>query len=308
VCALVGILLYTAAGLTSAATFVVTTTADTNDGACTVVLCSLRDAVIASNATAGPNIITLPAGTYTLTIAGTGENAAATGDLDITKPVTINGAGSATTIIDGGGLDRVFDVTTFGVFFNDLTIQNGLPGSGENGGGIQSNGTLTLNNCIVSGNHTAGGGSGAGIWTNNTLTLNSTTVTGNVASGGGNGGGIDNEDQVTINASVISGNSAGPAGGKGGGIYDNGGSSSITDSTISSNTTSNPGDGAGLYHNGSALPISRSTFSGNTSGHNGGGIYNNGINVTLTNVTISGNTAASGGGLFNFGNGVHIVA
>ena len=106
----VGALLYAAIGPATAAPFVVTTTADSNDGACTVSLCSLRDAVIAANASGGADIITLPAGTYTLTIGGRGEDAAATGDLDINNSLTINGAGAATTIVDGGGLDRVFDI------------------------------------------------------------------------------------------------------------------------------------------------------------------------------------------------------
>jgi CSLREA domain-containing protein len=39
----------------AAATFVVTTITDSNDGAYTVALCSLRDAVIASNANPGGN-------------------------------------------------------------------------------------------------------------------------------------------------------------------------------------------------------------------------------------------------------------
>src|SRR5689334_20797495 len=72
------------------ATFLVTTTTDSNDGACTVALCSLRDAVIAANANAGADTITLSAGTYTLTLVGANEDAAATGDLDITGTVTIN--------------------------------------------------------------------------------------------------------------------------------------------------------------------------------------------------------------------------
>src|SRR5437762_3247284 len=97
------------AAAAQAAVFVVTTTADGNNGACTVSLCTLRDAVIAANANAGADIITLPsnANPYTLTIAGAGENLAATGDLDISGDLTINGGGSATTIVDGGALDRV---------------------------------------------------------------------------------------------------------------------------------------------------------------------------------------------------------
>jgi CSLREA domain-containing protein len=43
-----------------ATTFVVTTTADGDHGACTASLCTLRDAVIAANANPGADIITLP--------------------------------------------------------------------------------------------------------------------------------------------------------------------------------------------------------------------------------------------------------
>ena len=59
--------------------------------------CSLRGAIVAANAAAGADAITVPAGTYTLTRAGAGEDAASTGDLDITSQVTITGAGARTT-------------------------------------------------------------------------------------------------------------------------------------------------------------------------------------------------------------------
>ncbi|NIM52595.1 MAG: CSLREA domain-containing protein, partial [Gemmatimonadales bacterium] len=81
--------------------------------------CSLREAITAANTDAvvdtctagsGTDTITVPAGTYTLSIAGTGEDAAATGDLDVTDDLTINGAGADSTIIDGGGIDRVLHV------------------------------------------------------------------------------------------------------------------------------------------------------------------------------------------------------
>ena len=63
-------------------TFAVDTFVDQNDGV-GVGGVSLRDAILAANATAGDDIITLPAGTYTLTLTGTGEDGAITGDLDI---------------------------------------------------------------------------------------------------------------------------------------------------------------------------------------------------------------------------------
>ena len=44
--------------------------------------CSLRGAVIAANGGSGDEII-IPSGIYTLSIPGPGEDAAATGDLDI---------------------------------------------------------------------------------------------------------------------------------------------------------------------------------------------------------------------------------
>ena len=48
------------AAAAQAAVFVVTTTADGNNGACTVSLCTLRDAVIAANASPGSSITPRP--------------------------------------------------------------------------------------------------------------------------------------------------------------------------------------------------------------------------------------------------------
>ena len=86
-----------------AAIITVNTTADelNSDGDC-----SLREAITAANtdspvdacpAGIGDDTITLPAGIYTLTIAGTGEDLAATGDLDVIDNLTLTGADAATT-------------------------------------------------------------------------------------------------------------------------------------------------------------------------------------------------------------------
>src|SRR4051812_14130134 len=87
----------------SAVTIRVTTTNDETDaGACFTgdTDCSLREAIILSNATPGGSEIILATGaTYTLTRVGANENAASTGDLDITETVSIHtdpGAGIAT--------------------------------------------------------------------------------------------------------------------------------------------------------------------------------------------------------------------
>lgn len=74
--------------------------------------CSLRGAIVAANA--GADTITVPASAtpYTLSRAGSGEDAASTGDLDITDELTITGAGARTTSVAGGAApfdDRVFE-------------------------------------------------------------------------------------------------------------------------------------------------------------------------------------------------------
>src|SRR5678816_4255422 len=59
--------------------------------------CSLRAAVQEANAHAGPDVISLPAGVYRLSLFGPGEDLAATGDLDVTGELQVNGAGADTT-------------------------------------------------------------------------------------------------------------------------------------------------------------------------------------------------------------------
>jgi Ca2+-binding RTX toxin-like protein len=91
------------------AVFNVTTPADVvnaNDG-----LLSLREAILAANASPGIDTVNVPTGTYHLTIAGAGENGAATGDLDLLESVKVVGAGAGQTTVDATGLgDRVFHV------------------------------------------------------------------------------------------------------------------------------------------------------------------------------------------------------
>lgn len=150
--------------LVHADTITVTTTADevNNDGDC-----SLREAILAANGDtavdncsvgSGADVITLPPGTYTLSLAGAGEDAAQTGDLDLTANVTINGGGMNNSIIDGAGADRIFEVHTAAqVTINDLTVRNG---SATSGGGINVSGALTLSGSRVTGSTATGVGGG----------------------------------------------------------------------------------------------------------------------------------------------------
>ena len=199
---------------------------------------SLREAICAANNTAGADVITLPAGTYTLTIEGTDEDANATGDLDITDDLTINGAGEATTIIDGGGKDRVLhimsDVT---VVINDVTITNGKTddggpggagaGDGGDGGGIYNVGTADLTNSTVSGNTTGNGGEGGAFGD---------------SGDGGDGGGIYNDADTDFKNTIIANNTAGSGAPDCGGNLDSYGYNLVEDpSDCTINEVANPG-------------------------------------------------------------------
>lgn len=301
-----------------AADITVNTTADENnvDGDC-----SLREAVEGANndaaidactAGSGADTITVPAGTYTLT----------DGEVSIGTDMTISGAGATSTIVDGGDGGRVFDIFDSGatVVINDLTVQNGQSGDG---GGIYTDGTLTIDSVVVQDSFADGDGGGIFISGSGTLNATNCTVTGNEAAddGGGimnegpdtlnlsgclvsgnhasnNGGGIANNFDATgtIDGSTISGNTAD---GDGGGISNDQccgiGPLVITNSTISGNSTA--ADGGGMEIEDGAATFTNVTFSGNTSPEEGGGlIVDTGQSATLTNVTFSDNTAAAGSG------------
>lgn len=273
-----------------AATFTVNSTADATDanpgdGVCDDGMgnCTLRAAIMEANAWPGHDTIILPAGTYTLTIAGANEDAAATGDLDITDDLTITGAGKATTIIDGGFLDRLFQIHSVTVDISGVTVQNGS--CSDSGGGIWNWGTLTLTSSAVNNNTTTGANhDGGGIFNGLTMTLTNCTVSSNTASD--DGGGISHyQATITLTNCTISGNTASD---EGGGIHNWGAIAGtmvvLTNCTISDNTAS--GEGGGIS---GSVTMTDSTVSGNTASGPGGGISGS---VTMTNSTISGNTAS----------------
>lgn len=299
----------------AAATITVTTTADeliTNG------TCSLREAIRSANlnvavdactAGSGAEEIVLPAGVYTLTIAGARENAALTGDLDVTGTLTITGAGAGATITEGcavvppatscTGIDRVFDVQPGATLtINRVTIRHGTDVQEGLGGGIRNQGALTLTDSVVTDNVSslAGGGlrnSGAG-----SATLIRTIVSGNRAP---SGGGISSLARLVVSDSLVSDNAATDTFGLGGGIL-SAGPATITTSTIAGNTAV----GGGGINNLASMTIIRSTVNDNTATGNGGGLVNGGGTVTtltVINSTVSGNSAGEfGGGLHSGGN------
>ena len=114
--------------------------------------CSLRAAVMESNSLGGTHEISLPDGQYILTIAGSGEDQSATGDLDINSDITLVGSSVIGTVINGDSLDRIFHVLPGNVVeISFVTIQEGYAFPG-NGGGILNEGDLALNQLHISNN------------------------------------------------------------------------------------------------------------------------------------------------------------
>jgi hypothetical protein len=194
---------------------------------------------------------------------------------------------SGTSIIDGEDARRGVTVNpTVTAALERFTIQNGSRtdlGYENGGAGIFTNdgSTLTVSNCVVSGNTVEASGGGIRNW-KGTVTLNKCVVVGNTA---GDGGGIATSyGTVILNNSTASSNEAF---GFGGGIR-NEGTVTLNNSTISGNTA---GQGGGIA-NGGTLTLNSSTVSGNTASGDGGGIRKHGGTVTLQNTILAGNVAS----------------
>jgi hypothetical protein len=222
------------------------------------------------------------------------------GELKIDKNLTIEGTGALRLTVQrksDTNTDpkfRIFNIAAgVTVSISGLTLSNGSNSiSGENGGGIFNNGSLTLSDCVLT-NNRAGQGTGGAIHNKGTLTINHCTILNNVAFDA-SGGGIFNEgDLLTINDSNISGNSA-QLGAPGGGIFNRRGRLIIKSSTLSGNRCA--GDGGGAIRSlSSEVEITDSTVSNNIADGEGGGIHVSGGKVTISNSTFINNNSGFGG-------------
>lgn len=262
------------------------------DGACETAAgngqCTLRAAIQEANARGGEQIIVLPPGRYPLTIPGRDEDDAATGDLDIRTDLRLIAADPARTIVDGGGLDRVFDIIgAYTVTLSGFTLHNGDAGNSR-GGALRNAGTLTLSSALLSGNSAMTGG---GFANTGTATLEYVTLHDNEA--GYAGGGLDSTGVLTLTHSSMLSNTSAVLGG---GLSVAGGTTRALDSTFSDNAAL---DGGGVSAGDGVLALVNSTLSGNHATHSGGGLAAINELVALYNVTLVANTAGnSGGGAF----------
>jgi VCBS repeat-containing protein len=234
------------------AVITVDTTADIIDGG--DGLTSLREAILQVNAGSGGDTIQLGAGTYTLSVGSSGDDAGNEGDLDILQSVTITGAGPQSTIIDGNSFDRVFHIQNNStvVTMSGITIQNGIASSNAAGIYVDNSSTLNLSNAVLRDNDGTTGSGGA-IHVHGTLNLTDVLLTGNTA-------------------------------GEGAGIYFHGAvGGTLTNVTISGNTATNEGGGIWTEN---AVTIVNSTIAFNTSAAGGGVFDKNGGDITITNTIL----------------------
>ena len=190
------------------------------------------------------------------------------------------------TMTMNGGVITVCTASDCGGIYNasdhSLTITSGSISycwSTAGGGGVVNYGTANISSCNMSFN-TATTRGGA-IWSNGPLTVDGCTIAGNEALAEGG----DNQNE-----------------GDGGAIHINGGTTTLTDVTITDNQSKDAG--AIYVKSGATLNINgTNTISDNTSlEHGGGGIVNEGTVNLSGSVTITGNTCyTNGAGIWSNG-------
>jgi hypothetical protein len=283
-------------------------------GAAPDTVCSLRDAIAAADALSTGSNATI---TFDQTTFATPQTILlANGQLELSQNIAITGTTSGDGLaqknlitVNGNNASTIFQVD-LGVTasLNSLIISDGkqiTPGVGYSGG-IINKGTLTVNNCTLTGNvANSTNGTGGAIYSTGTLTLVGSTISGNTASSAGGGLFIGTNATATVSNSTIDGNTSN-GGFAGGGGIDNQGTLALINSTISNNSATQSHGGA-IYNPGT-LTMDNTTIAGNSamfSNSLGGGIYNTNT-VTIRNSTIAGNSVDAqgtghGGGIYNFG-------
>lgn len=291
-----GLLTTVGAGTAYAATTwnVAPAPAGNNANNCTTNPCATISGVLAKATFAAGDTINVAAGTYV-------------DRFTLTRAVTINGAGQASTIINGNAAGPVnapvvvVNATSSPVTINGVTLRGGFS---HFGAGLQVlNGTVVVNDSTVTANKAAAtssnavlGGGGVGVLGSvfgltQHVTLNRVTVSANTSTL--HGGGIYNSGTLVTNDVTVNGNSASS---QGGGIYLFKASGSTNSPTL---TTADTTMGTSVTGNSAGI----------ASGSAGGGIVA-AASTTLSTGTlasITGNTAVNGGGLYVAENGTAIL-
>jgi hypothetical protein len=175
------------------------------------------------------------------------------GELLIDKDLLINGPGANVLRIrqERNTEDRVFHISAGHVSISGLSISGGDDTSSNFGGGgvlIDSGATLSLGNCMITGNTSSNSGGAGGIQNFGTLNLSNSAVERN----DGDVGGLASSGTLTLTNSTFSDNAANITGG----IEVDAGTASILNCTIAHN-----GDADGNSNVGGMKIVSGSTVS-----------------------------------------------
>ena len=256
------------------------------DGLCETAnkSCTLRAAIMETNALFGADEIILPAGTTNLSLAGANEDMAASGDLDLTESICITGLNANESFIDADGLDRVIDVLVQpGTIVNitGLTIKNGLANLGSLtdrvGGGVRTaDGVeLVLKDVVIDSNSATYGG---GIYNQGNLSGTEVRFIHNTVDGFG--GAIVNQGigvMMHLNNCLFDDNSAGAAAAViiTADLNHARGQASLSHCSVINNNSTN--SGIVLNNTNTDFTISNSTFSDNQSSsvlfNDGGSVF-----------------------------------
>jgi fibronectin-binding autotransporter adhesin len=281
----IGALEFVQDGPQSGTNLVVTTTDDHDDGVCSLLDCTLREAINAANASPGAKKISFRPtvfGTIVLSNALPG----------ISRDVDLQGPGPLSLAVDGNHASRVFSFISGHSTVAGLTISGGhvlgLPGASAQGAGIYNQATLTVTECRFWGNEVYGGGAvlvgsggsgyGGAIYNSGLMDLDRCSLIYNAA-GGGNG----------ANTGIRTGPGNGGWAAGGAAFNDSGGTLSLVNCTLYGNSA-----GGGTGGNGTS-------FGGN-GGPGYGGIFNQGT-LILTSCTINYNYGTGGLGGTGTANG-----
>ena len=227
--------------------------------------------------------------------------------------LSFTGSTSASTKTFADGITSIKEkitiddaITLTGSAVGAVTVQVETPDAGGTESKVfkvdASGETITISNITIKGGDISGKADaykmgGAIYLVDGDLELDTVNVSNSKAYSGG--GVYCASGTLTISDSTISNNTSTT---NGGGVYCASDTSTISDSTISNNTSTT--NGGGLYFASGTLTISGNTISSNTSTTNGGGIYCASGTLTITGSTISSNTSDGstgsihGGGIY----------